>query len=74
MPLSDDIVRVTRMTLHQGDRIHLPSDPDTYQVIAVDDRHDRCWVRRWPLQRQGSPVFEVSLHMVEASPWVAPTP
>lgn len=74
MPLSDDAVRVTRMTLHQGDRIHLPADPDTYQVIAVDDRHDRCWVRRWPLERQGSPVFEVSLQVVEASPEAAPTP
>jgi hypothetical protein len=35
-------------------------------VIGIDDRQQRCWVRRWPLQRQGgSPVFEVSLEVVE---------
>jgi hypothetical protein len=30
----------------------------------VDDRHNRCWVRRWPLARHGSPVFEISLQQV----------
>lgn len=35
---------------------------DTYQVVSVDDYSDSCWVRRWPLPRQGSPVFSVPLH------------
>jgi hypothetical protein len=35
-----------------------------YQVIAVDPPRDRCWVRRWPLARHGSPVFEISLQHV----------
>jgi len=53
------------MTLHQGDCVHLTSDEHLYQVIAVDDHQNRCWVRRWPLARHGSPVFEISLHLVD---------
>ncbi|MCP9884441.1 hypothetical protein KBY97_04765 [Synechococcus sp. ATX 2A4] len=56
------------MSLHQGDCIHLASDSNLYQVIAVDPPHDRCWVRRWPLAREGSPVFEVSLQQVHNTP------
>lgn len=55
------------MTLHQGDCITLNSDENVYQVIGVDDRHNRCWVRRWPLARHGSPVFEISLQQVASS-------
>jgi hypothetical protein len=40
------------------------ADEQLYQVIGVDDRHNRCWVRRWPLARQGSEVFEISLQQV----------
>jgi hypothetical protein len=29
------------MTLHQGDCITLTSDENLYQVIGVDDRHNR---------------------------------
>ncbi|MCP9839823.1 hypothetical protein KBY93_04130 [Synechococcus sp. J7-Johnson] len=62
------------MTLHQGDCVHLsadmalsagPTSDGLYQVIGVDAPHDRCWVRRWPLARHGSPVFEVSIRQVE---------
>jgi hypothetical protein len=35
---------------------------DVYQVVSVDDYADSCWVRRWPLPFQGSPVFSVPLH------------
>lgn len=34
-----------------------------YQVIGVDHRVNRCWLRRWPLARRGSPVFEVPLQL-----------
>ena len=37
-----------------------------FQVIGVDHGGDRCWLRRWPLARHGSPVFEISLHQLEA--------
>ena len=55
---------VNPMTVHQGGCVNLDSD-DTYQVIGVDGDHDRCWVRRWPLQsNEGSPVFEISLERI----------
>jgi hypothetical protein len=55
------------MTVHQGDCVHLTKDDHLYQVIGVDVPHNRCWVRRWPLARHGSPVFEISLQQVEQS-------
>ena len=56
---------VNSRTVHQGDCVNLDSDDDTYQVIGVDGDHDRCWVRRWPLQsNEGSPVFEISLERI----------
>ena len=61
------------MTVNQGDRVNLLSDDnksddnDTYQVIGVDEQHDRCWVRRWPLDPEaGSPVFEISFNQISA--------
>ena len=56
--------------LHQGDCIQLPDDGhegQLYQVIGVDDQGDRCWLRAWPLARQGSPVFEVSLGQLQTA-------
>jgi len=50
---------------NQGECVRLDAaDEQLYQVIGVDDRHNRCWVRRWPLGRQGSEVFEISLQQV----------
>ena len=61
-PLEDE---VNPMTVHQGDCVNFDSYDDTYQVIGVDGDHDRCWVRRWPLQsNEGSPVFEISLERI----------
>ena len=57
---------IEAMTIHQGDCINLESDDATYQVIGVDDEHQRCWVRRWPLQTAtGSPVFEISVEQIK---------
>ena len=54
-----------RMTIHQGDCVNLNLDNDTYQVIGLDGEHDRCWVRRWPLESNGgSPVFEISIDQI----------
>ncbi|BEV36578.1 hypothetical protein [Synechococcus sp. M16CYN] len=53
--------------IHQGDCVNLDQDKNTYQVIGVDRDHDRCWVRRWPIEPQGgSPVFEISLQRIRA--------
>lgn len=45
-----------------------------YQVIAVDQGRDRCWLRRWPLARHGSPVFEISLQHIHAGDCHRPLP
>lgn len=60
------------MDFHQGDCIRLPehlagdhaSSNQLYQVIGLDAHSDRCWLRRWPLARRGSPVFELALSAV----------
>ena len=69
------------MDLHQGDCIQLPpaaigvlepldpagADTQLFQVIGVDQHGNRCWVRRWPLARHGSPVFELPLGQVQGA-------
>lgn len=74
---------MTRSTtrLHQGDCIRLSSPAphvdaqQVYQVISIDPRGDRCWLRRWPLARHGSPVFEMGLEQLQGSgPTVVATP
>ena len=60
--LSDTVMA---MDIHQGDQVNLLTDQQTYQVIGVDGNHNRCWIRRWPIDPQeGSPVFEVSLQQI----------
>ncbi len=55
------------MDLHQGDCVRLNTEEEIYQVIGVDDKHDKCWLRRWPLLPNGSPVFEASLDQITLS-------
>ena len=50
--------------IHQGDCIHLTNDKDLFQVVGIDNKHEKCWVRQWPLLAKGSPVFEISIHQV----------
>jgi hypothetical protein len=52
------------MTLHQGSRIRLPGDSRPYQLLSVDERRGRCFVRQLPLTRHGSRVIEVDLNCV----------
>ena len=73
LPLRHDPSFPQAMTLHQGDCVHLTSDEHLYQVIGVDDHQNRCWVRRWPMARHGSPVFEISLHLVDGLPNAGPS-
>jgi len=44
-----------------------PQGEQLYQVIGIDQRGNRCWLRRWPLARHGSPVFEVPLHQLKTN-------
>jgi hypothetical protein len=69
------------MDLHQSDYIQLPpaaigvleppdpagADAWLFQVIGADQHGNRCWLRRWPLARHGSPVFELPLGQVQES-------
>ena len=55
------------MELHQGDCVQLLSSQELVQVIGVDDQHEKCWVRHWPLPPKGSPVFEISIEQIAPS-------
>tara|TARA_B100000700_G_scaffold187120_1_gene206214 strand:+ start:264 stop:434 length:171 start_codon:yes stop_codon:yes gene_type:complete len=55
------------MELHQGDCVQLLKSEDLFQVIGIDDEHEKCWVRRWPLLPKGSPVFEISMQQIAQS-------
>ena len=48
-------------SLRQGDCIKLLNEESQFQVIGIDNKHQKCWVRQWPILPSGSPVFEISL-------------
>ena len=48
-------------SLRQGDCIKLLDEESQFQVIGIDNKHQKCWVRQWPILPSGSPVFEISL-------------
>ena len=55
------------MTFHPGAFVRLVSQQEgqaTFQVVSRDDLSGNCWIRRWPLTRQGSPTFAVSLEQL----------
>ncbi len=56
------------LSLRQGDCVQLISDEGPFQVIGVDTRHEKCWIRKWPLLPNGSPVFEISIGQI-AGQW-----
>tara|TARA_Y100001968_G_C18853044_1_gene478966 strand:+ start:219 stop:440 length:222 start_codon:yes stop_codon:yes gene_type:complete len=53
--------------INQGDCVQLINNKDLFQVIGVDSNHKKCWVRRWPLLTNGSPVFEIPINEVVIS-------
>ncbi len=53
--------------INQGDCISLVDKKDLFQVIGIDNKHKRCWVRKWPLHPHGSPVFEISIKQISPS-------
>nr|WP_320668071.1 hypothetical protein [Prochlorococcus sp. MIT 1307] len=52
------------MIFHQGDCVQLTSVEGSFQVIGIDDKHNKCWLRRWPMLPKGSPVFEISIQQI----------
>jgi hypothetical protein len=55
------------MTPRSGQFVLLDENPDShFQVINVDAEKGTCWVRRWPIARNGSPPFSVEFSRVRA--------
>ncbi len=50
--------------LTQGDCIQLLEEESLFQVIGIDSKHEKCWVRQWPIEPSGSPVFEISIQQI----------
>ena len=51
-------------SLTQGDCVQLLEEECLYQIIGIDSKHEKCWVRQWPLLPKGSPVFEISTNQI----------
>ena len=50
--------------INQGDCVYLNNQEELFQVLGIDNAHEKCWVRKWPLNSNGSPVFEISIKQV----------
>ena len=50
--------------INQGDCVHLKNQEELFQVLGIDNAYEKCWVREWPLNPKGSPVFEISIKQV----------
>ena len=50
--------------INQGDCVHLKNQTELFQVLGIDNSYEKCWVREWPLNPNGSPVFEISIKQV----------
>ena len=50
--------------INQGDCVYLNNQEELFQVIGIDNAYEKCWVREWPLNPNGSPVFEISIKQV----------
>ena len=50
--------------INQGDCVYLKNKEELFQVLGIDNAYEKCWVREWPLNPHGSPVFEISIKQV----------
>ena len=55
---------MTSEKLNQGDCVQLLDEENLFQVIGIDCKQEKCWVREWPLNNSGSPFFEVSIQQI----------
>ena len=53
--------------INQGDCVYLKNQEELFQVLGIDNAYEKCWVREWPLNPKGSPVFEISIKQVYSS-------
>ena len=54
----------TEKNINQGDCVYLKNQEELFQVLGIDNSYKKCWVREWPLNPKGSPVFEISIKQV----------
>ena len=50
--------------INQGDCVYLKNQEELFQVLGIDNAYEKCWIRKWPLNPNGSPVFEISIKQV----------
>ena len=50
--------------INQGDCVYIKNQEELFQVLGIDNSYEKCWVREWPLNPNGSPVFEISIKQV----------
>ena len=71
MTSSKNIIEKTRKevekNINQGDCVYLKNQEELFQVLGIDNAHEKCWVREWPLNPNGSPVFEISIRQVSSN-------
>ena len=53
--------------INQGDCVQIINSKNLFQVIGIDKKHQKCWVRQWPLMSKGSPVFEIPIKEIDTS-------
>ena len=53
--------------INQGDCVYLKNQEALFQVLGIDNAYEKCWVREWPLNPNGSPVFEISIKQVSSN-------
>ena len=54
----------TEKNINQGDCVYLKNQDELFQVLGIDNAYEKCWVRKWPLNPNGSPVFEISIKQI----------
>ena len=68
MKSSKNVIEKTRKdvakNINQGDCVYLKNKQELFQVLGIDNAYEKCWVREWPLNPNGSPVFEISIKQV----------
>ena len=68
MKSSKKVIEKTReaiaKNINQGDCVYLKNQEELFQVLGIDNAYEKCWVRKWPLNPNGSPVFEISIKQV----------
>ena len=65
--LIEKVRKEIKKNINQGDCVHLKNQEELFQVLGIDNTYEKCWVREWPLNPKGSPVFEISIKQVSAN-------